>query len=151
MTILLLLLGLTVLGTAFVLGFGVGRLARIKSDHTLARAAMRLADHRLLQSVLRRREDPPKTFTRGPIALRGLRLELASCDWSSEGMKLRMVVPDRDSGEPCEFTFNSTWPPVESDVEFENRVRQATGEVISHELAELLLVHGKRKDPHEWF
>ena len=95
-------------------------------------------------------------FRDGPLELRGLRLEIVDAQWSASGIRLHFIVPDRDTGEPAQLVFEDRWngadfaglPQDEISIRVVHSIRVACREVVAHELAELVLMHGRRDDPH---
>lgn len=95
------------------------------------------------------KDPPPASFRKGPIELRGLRIDLTGIELHASSLTLRMTVPDRDTRRPRPLEFNVAFPvPVTSDEELAVQIRNAAAAVVAHELAELLLFHGRRDDPH---
>lgn len=89
------------------------------------------------------------SFQVGPIALGGLSIAIQEATWDADGLDLCVVVPDRDTGAPLPLRFNVQWRRHAHTVEdVERELREAVTKIVAHEVAELLLVEGRRRDPH---
>lgn len=89
------------------------------------------------------------SFQVGPIALGGLSIAIQEATWDADGLELLVVVPDRDTGAPLPLRFNVPWTRHAYTVEdVERELREAVTKIVAHEVAELLLVEGRRRDPH---
>ena len=88
-------------------------------------------------------------FESGPIQLRGMRFDLLSCQWDSFGITVRVSVPDRDTDAPVEISFRAHWPEVPRSTEHLAEMLEAgLAWMVAHEMAERMLVYGRRRDPH---
>lgn len=91
-----------------------------------------------------------RSFQVGPIALGGLSIAIQEGTWDADGLDLCVVVPDRDTGAPLPLRFNVQWRRHAHTVEdVERELREAVTKIVAHEVAKLLLVEGRRRDPHQ--
>jgi hypothetical protein len=91
----------------------------------------------------------PSGFQVGPLYLGRLSISLVNATWDQDGLQLSVEVPDRDTRKPILLKFDVRFrrhAVTAEDVERE--LRRAVTEIVAHEVAELLLAHGRRRDPH---
>lgn len=115
---------------------------------SLVAASSRYFDQTLARSVSYLDIKHPPRLDSGELELRGLRIELQQARFSDEGLRLRVVVPDRNTGSPMALVFDVGFPVAATIETIADYLEQAIAKVIAHEIAELLLVRGRRRDPH---
>jgi hypothetical protein len=100
-------------------------------------------------------EEPDTRVGRlGAVKLLPLKFEVASAKFTKYDAHLIINVLERDTGSPLQIAFHTTWNPDDavhyaSVEEFQRAmVKRVLLMVFEHELEELLLVHGERRDPH---
>lgn len=86
----------------------------------------------------------------GAIQLGGLEIKMDCAKWDEKGLKIAMQLPDRETGKWYVATYESTFvrPPCDEE-ELAMFITAAVSELLAHEVAERILVHGRRVlDPH---
>jgi hypothetical protein len=86
----------------------------------------------------------------GAIEVGGLDLKMERAEWDEKGLRIVMRLPDRETGEWHVATYESTFVrPPRDEEELAMFITAAVSELLAHEVAERILVHGRRVlDPH---
>ncbi len=94
-------------------------------------------------------EEIPNQFGQFPLEIRAFDFRMTRCKWSPFGIEIAAMVPERDTGRPIEIQFHKSWTsPIRDFEHLVYMVRSSITEFVAHELAEQMLIHGQRKDPH---